>query len=144
MFTPKLTLQRWAIVGTCLLAVVSCAQTKTTSSHKLRPVLIKPQSVKQQHGEVGKASYYADKYQGRKTASGQRYDKNKRTAAHRTLPFGTRVKVTNLANNKSVIVTINDRGPYSKGRVIDLSRSAFSAIGKTSSGILKVKVETLN
>ncbi|KPA51889.1 hypothetical protein VT25_17530 [Photobacterium leiognathi subsp. mandapamensis] len=144
MFTPKLTLQRWAIVGTCLLAVVSCAQTETTSSHKLRPVLIKPQSVKQQHGEVGKASYYADKYQGRKTASGQRYDKNKRTAAHRTLPFGTRVKVTNLANNKSVIVTINDRGPYSKGRVIDLSRSAFSAIGKTSSGILKVKVETLN
>ncbi len=130
-------------LATCLLAVVSCAKTETTNLHNTPPVLFN-QHVKHQNGEIGKASYYADKYQGRKTASGQRYDKNKRTAAHRTLPFGTRVKVTNLANNKSVVVTINDRGPYSKGRIIDLSRSAFSAIGKTSSGVLKVKVETLN
>ncbi|WP_318492834.1 septal ring lytic transglycosylase RlpA family protein [Photobacterium leiognathi] len=143
MFSPRMKFRQCAVLGTCLLAVVSCAKTETTNLHNTPPVLFN-QHVNQQNGEIGKASYYADKYQGRKTASGQRYDKNKRTAAHRTLPFGTHVKVTNLANNKSVVVTINDRGPYSKGRIIDLSRSAFSAIGKTSSGILKVKVETLN
>ncbi|WP_318440506.1 septal ring lytic transglycosylase RlpA family protein [Photobacterium leiognathi] len=143
MFSPRMKFRQWAVIGTCLLAVVSCAKTETTNLHNTPPVLFN-QHVKQQNGEIGKASYYADKYQGRKTASGQRYDENKRTAAHRTLAFGTRVKVTNLANNKSVVVTINDRGPYSKGRIIDLSRSAFSAIGNTSSGILKVKVETLN
>ncbi|WP_061012793.1 septal ring lytic transglycosylase RlpA family protein [Photobacterium leiognathi] len=143
MFSPRMKFRQWAVLGTCLLAVVSCAKTETTNLHNTPPVLFN-QHVKQQNGEIGKASYYADKYQGRKTASGQRYDKNKQTAAHRTLLFGTRVKVTNLANNKSVVVTINDRGPYSKGRIIDLSRSAFSAIGNISSGILKVKVETLN
>ncbi|WP_305842417.1 septal ring lytic transglycosylase RlpA family protein [Photobacterium leiognathi] len=143
MFSLRMKFRQWAVLGTCLLAVVGCAKTETTNLHNTPPVLFN-QHVKQQNGEIGKASYYADKYQGRKTASGQRYDKNKRTAAHRTLAFGTRVKVTNLANNKSVVVTINDRGPYSKGRIIDLSRSAFSAIGNTSSGILKVKVETLN
>jgi rare lipoprotein A len=88
----------------------------------------------------GLASYYADKYQGRKTASGERFDQKAMTAAHRTLPFGTKVKVTNVANGKSVIVRINDRGPFVKGRVIDLSRSAFSAIGNPASGTVRVVV----
>ncbi|WP_027178451.1 septal ring lytic transglycosylase RlpA family protein [Maridesulfovibrio bastinii] len=89
----------------------------------------------------GKASYYADKFQGRKTASGEVFDQNKKTAAHRSLPFGTRLKITNIKNNKSVIVRVNDRGPYSKRILIDLSKSAFAAIGNTRSGIINVRIE---
>lgn len=93
--------------------------------------------------ERGQASFYADRYQSRKTASGERYDHGKRTAAHKTLPFGTRVKVTNTKNNKTVVVKINDRGPFVKGRIIDLSKSAFSRIGNTSAGILPVTLEVI-
>lgn len=93
--------------------------------------------------EAGKASYYADKYQNRKTASGELYKHNLKTAAHRKLPFGSRVKVTNTANGKSVTVTINDRGPFVKGRIIDLSRSAFTSIGAPSSGLLNVTIEVV-
>jgi rare lipoprotein A len=74
------------------------------------------------------ASYYHDKFHGRRTASGKKYDKNKYTAAHKTLPFGTMVKVTNEKNGKFVIVEITDRGPFVKGREIDLSRRAFMEI----------------
>lgn len=70
--------------------------------------------------QTGKASYYADKYEGRPTANGEKYRHNKLTAAHKTLPFGTRVRVTNLANQSQVEVIINDRGPYAEGRIIDL------------------------
>ncbi|WP_022951109.1 septal ring lytic transglycosylase RlpA family protein [Leucothrix mucor] len=93
--------------------------------------------------ERGQASFYADRYQSRKTASGERYDHGKRTAAHKTLPFGTRVKVTNTKNNKTVVVKINDRGPFVRGRIIDLSKSAFSRIGNTSAGILPVTLEVI-
>lgn len=93
--------------------------------------------------ETGKASFYADKFQNRKTASGERFDQNAKTAAHKKLPFGTNVKVTNLKNGKSVIVRINDRGPFIKGRIIDLSRSAFSRIGNTRAGIIKVRIEVI-
>ena len=78
--------------------------------------------------ESGKASYYAKKFQSKKTASGELYDKAKMTAAHKKLPFGTIVKVTNKKNKKSVIVKINDRGPFVKGRIVDLSNSAFSCV----------------
>lgn len=94
--------------------------------------------------QSGKASYYADKLQGRSTASGEPYDKNALTGAHWELPFGTMVRVTNTGNGKSVIVRINDRGPYSKGRIIDLSRKAFSSIGNTASGILPVTIEVVD
>lgn len=93
--------------------------------------------------EVGEASFYAMKYQFRTTASGERYNHLSNTAAHRTLPFGTRVKVTNLANNESTTVKINDRGPFIQGRIIDLSRSAFSDIADTGEGIIKVRMEVL-
>jgi len=93
--------------------------------------------------ETGKASFYAAKYQSRKTASGERYDQKAKTAAHRKLPFGTRVRVTNVKNGKSVVVRINDRGPFIKGRIIDLSRSAFRQIGNTDSGLIKVKIEVI-
>jgi rare lipoprotein A len=91
----------------------------------------------------GLASYYADKYHGRTTASGERFDQNAMTAAHRTLPFGTKVKVTNVENGKSVLVRINDRGPFVKGRIIDLSRSAFARIGSTRAGVMPVEIEVL-
>ncbi len=93
--------------------------------------------------QKGKASYYANKFEGRKTASGEVYHANKKTAAHKTLPFGTMVKVTNLDNNKSVVVRINDRGPFVKGRIIDLSKSAAKQIDGIKAGIMHVKIEVL-
>lgn len=88
------------------------------------------------------ASYYADKFNGRKTASGQRFSNQKLTAAHRSLPFGTQLKVTNPINQKSVIVTITDRGPFSRGREIDLSKRAFKAIShQAGRGFLLVNLE---
>lgn len=91
---------------------------------------------------IGIASYYAKKFHGRRTASGEIFDMYKLTAAHRTLPFGTRVLVTNLTNGKSVVVKINDRGPFIKGRIIDLSYEAARRIGIT--GIAKVKLVIIN
>lgn len=93
--------------------------------------------------ESGQASFYGDKHQNRKTASGERYQHKLKTAAHKKLPFGSSVKVTNVANGKSVIVKINDRGPFVRGRIIDLSKSAFSSIGNTSSGLIDVKIEVI-
>jgi rare lipoprotein A len=93
--------------------------------------------------ESGAASYYGFKYQGRPTASGEIFDLNQFTAAHKTLPFGTKVKVTNLANNRSVIVRINDRGPFIKGRVIDLSQAAAHELEMIQSGTADVKLEVL-
>ena len=93
--------------------------------------------------EYGQASYYSDRHQNNKTANGDLYQHNLKTAAHKTLPFGAHVKVTNTANGKSVIVNINDRGPFVKGRIIDLSKSAFSSIGNISAGIIEVKIEVV-
>ncbi len=93
--------------------------------------------------EVGYASWYGKKFQGRPTASGEIFDMYKLTAAHRRLPLGTYVKVTNLSNGKSVIVKINDRGPYVKGRIIDLSYLAAKKIGMVKAGVAKVKIETV-
>lgn len=92
---------------------------------------------------VGIASYYGHVHQGRRMANGQRFDESKLTAASRTLPLGTRVKVTSLQNQKSVIVTITDRGPAVKTRVIDLSTAAARALGMISRGVDKVRVEPL-
>ena len=93
--------------------------------------------------ESGKASYYALKFQSKKTASGELYDKAKKTAAHMKLPFGTKVKVTNTNNSKSVIVKINDRGPFVKNRIIDLSRSAFIRIANLDAGVIDVTIEVI-
>lgn len=90
--------------------------------------------------ETGVASYYAYKYHGRATASGERFDMNEFTAAHQTLPFGARVRVTNLDNGKSVTVRINDRGPFVKGRVIDLSLAAAKRIDMINAGLANVEV----
>ena len=95
-------------------------------------------------GEVGIASVYANAFQGRRTASGDRYDRRRLTAAHRGLPFGTRLRVTNLANDRSVIVTVNDRGPFRRGRIVDLSRRAAREIALGAEGLTRVRVEVID
>lgn len=93
---------------------------------------------------TGLATWYADKLHGRTTASGEKYDKNAMTAAHRELPFGTVVRVVNLANMKSVQVRINDRGPFNdKKRIIDLSRAAATQIDMIQAGVVEVEIEIL-
>jgi len=93
--------------------------------------------------EIGKASFYGGRDIGRPTANGERYHASNCTAAHKKLPFNTMVKVTNLKNGKSVIVRINDRGPYAKGRIIDLTVVAAKKIEMMSDGIVPVRVEVL-
>mgnify|MGYP001817573643 FL=1 len=116
-------------IGVAML--VGCASTPT-------PV---PESV---GGEVGAASYYADRFHGRQTASGERYDRNAYTAAHRRLPFGALVQVTRIDNGETVEVRINDRGPFVKGRVIDLSYAAAKKLGMLRKGVVKVRVVSLD
>jgi rare lipoprotein A len=89
----------------------------------------------------GLATYYADSFHGKRTAYGEKYDKFEFTAAHRTLPLNTKVKVTSINNNKSVIVRINDRGPHGANRIIDLSRAAAKEIDLIRNGVAKVKIE---
>ena len=91
----------------------------------------------------GKASWYGPGFHGRLTANGERYNQNALTAAHRYLRFGTKVRVTNLKNGRSVVVRINDRGPYAKGRIIDLSAAAAKTIGMIEMGVAPVSVEVL-
>ena len=100
-------------------------------------------SSQQRQTEEGIASYYHNKFHGKATASGELYDKNKFSGAHKKLPFGSKVKVTNLANQKSVVVIINDRGPYAKGRIIDLSYAAAVKINMIKQGVVKVRLEIL-
>ncbi|PWJ97611.1 rare lipoprotein A [Flavobacterium araucananum] len=94
--------------------------------------------------ESAHASYYHDKFNGRKTASGKRFDNNKLTAAHKKLPFGTKLKITNEFNKKSVIVEVTDRGPFVNGREIDLSKKAFMDIASNKkSGAMNVTIEII-
>lgn len=91
--------------------------------------------------QTGHASWYAHKFQGRRTANGERYDGRALTAAHRTLPFGTYVRVTSLSTSKSIVVRINDRGPFVKGRIIDLSYAAATTLGLTRAPSMDVQIE---
>ena len=91
----------------------------------------------------GKASWYGPGFHGRLTANGERYNQYALTAAHRSLPFGTRVRVTNMNNGRSVVVRINDRGPFIRGRVIDLSTAAASNIGMIHHGVVPVRVQVI-
>ena len=93
--------------------------------------------------QVGLASYYASEFDGRATASGAKFNERHLTAAHPTLPFGTRVRVTNLENDRSVVVTITDRGPFGRGRIIDVSRRAARDLGFLRAGIARVRIEAL-
>ncbi|HEU4765690.1 MAG TPA: septal ring lytic transglycosylase RlpA family protein [Candidatus Eisenbacteria bacterium] len=94
--------------------------------------------------EEGYASYYGREHHGRRTASGERFDAGRLTAAHRTLPFGTRVRVTNLDNGRKVVVTVTDRGPFRRHRVIDVSRRAAEDLGFLREGTARVRLEVLS
>ncbi len=93
--------------------------------------------------QCGGASWYGPGFHGKKTASGQRFNENAMTAAHKTLPFGTVVKVTNQRTGKSIKVTINDRGPFARGRIIDLSKAAAAKLGTKKAGVGKVCIVSL-
>jgi len=96
------------------------------------------------YDETGTASYYGSRHHGKRTASGEAFDQHGLTAAHRSLPFGTRVLVTNLKNDRSVVVRINDRGPHTRGRLIDLSRAAAQSLDMLRSGTARVRVQSLS
>ncbi|QXI42721.1 septal ring lytic transglycosylase RlpA family protein [Pseudomonas wayambapalatensis] len=96
------------------------------------------------YDETGTASYYGSRHHGKRTASGEAFNQHGLTAAHRTLPFGSQVLVTNLSNQRSVVVRINDRGPHTRGRLIDLSRAAAEKIGMLRSGTARVRVQGLS
>ncbi len=113
-----------------IILVVAC-NSKVAPSKSVRANL---------KAETGFASYYADKFEGKLTASGKLYNGAKFTAAHRTLAFGTLVIVTNISNGKSVTVTINDRGPFVSGRIIDLSKAAARQIDMLGAGIVRVTI----
>lgn len=102
------------------------------------------QNIFSQAPKTGLASFYNDKFEGRKTASGEIYKQGKLTAAHRTLPFNTKIKVTNLSNNKTVIVKINDRGPFVKDRILDLSKAAAIKLDYIDKGVTKVKWKVIS
>jgi rare lipoprotein A len=113
----------------------------TSSLANAKPIIAGPDV--SDFEQQGRASWYGRGFHGRKTASGERYDMHALTAAHRTLPLASWVRVTNEANQKTVVVKINDRGPYARGRVIDLSYAAAAVLGMRGAGVGKVKIEGL-
>ena len=122
------------LISVWLMLMAAC----TGCSHAPGPGSVVPDSA-----QSGVASYYASKFEGRRTANGERYTSAEYTAAHRTLPFGTRIRVTHLRSGRTVECRVNDRGPFKKGRIVDLSRRAAEALGIVSDGLAKVRVEVL-
>lgn len=128
------------LLGLCTLA----AQTAFLQPSPAQQKAAKPASSAAAKEETGTAVYYSDKLVGRPLTSGEKYDRNALTAAHRTLPLGTKVKVTNLKNNKNVVVRINDRGPHgSKTEIIDISGKAAEELDMIKDGRVKVKLEVV-
>jgi rare lipoprotein A len=126
------------------LAIIMIALVACCGGNKTQGALRAPgRTAAQTDAYSGKASWYGGKHHGGPTASGERFNKNAMTAAHRTFPMGTRVRVTNLKNGKSVVVRINDRGPYSKGRIIDLSEAAAQKLDMIDAGVVPVRLERL-
>ncbi len=146
-----------AVVGSCVSACTgaprytrSASVSDSAIAHKATrtdvSVLPRVSRKKKSAGafyQTGEASYYSNKFHGRKTASGERYNRDALTAAHRTLPFGTMVRVTRQNTGKTVTVRINDRGPYKRGRIIDLSRAAALQIGLVADGVVQVGIEII-
>jgi peptidoglycan lytic transglycosylase len=133
--------QRWVTIIPFVFFLSSCAtyNLKSPERSKNSPP---PPSVSSipNYREVGLASWYGPGFYGRKTASGERFKKNKLTCAHRTLPFGTQLMVTNLENGKNVEVTVNDRGPFVRNKIIDLSPAAAKELGLMKKGFARVEL----
>lgn len=146
----------------CFFLLVSCHSSKMAqqqkATHKSSKMVVKKKKTTSEKDKsvvetssavstmatTGVASYYHNKFNGRKTASGEVFSNNKLTAAHRTYPFGTYLKVTNVVNGKSVVVKVNDRGPFTKGKELDLSRKAFMDItDNPNKGNLQVNIEVV-
>ena len=123
MYATRCRLGSWVLAGMALLSACGGSKNAFTQS--------------------GQGSYYADKFNGRKTASGAIYRSGKMTAAHNTLPFGTRIKVTNVKNGKSVKVTVNDRGPHVKGRIVDVSGKAANKLDLVQAGVVPVQLKVI-
>lgn len=133
--SPLRPLAAW-VCALALLVLAGCSSAPKSGSGA--------SAIPSGHSESGMASYYGNEFQSRKTANGERFDQGKLTAAHRTLPFGTRLKVTNTQNGKSVQVRVNDRGPFVKGRIIDLSSSAFKTIASQNAGVVPVRIQVID
>jgi len=121
----KLLIKRYTIFSLLIISLSSCTLAKNKSI------------------ETGNGSWYGKKFQGKPTASGEPFNMYALTAAHRTLPFNTMIKVTNLQNSRSIVVRVNDRGPYSKSRIIDLSYLGAKKLGYLNKGVAKLKIEVL-
>ena len=139
---------RAAVAASLLLGtIMGWAPTQVSASNNRTDAAAAPRPSSDANAggvQRGVASYYARRLQGRPTASGEPYDRDKLTAAHRTLPLGTVVRVTDVATRKTVIVEVNDRGPYIPGRTIDLSRRAGEELGITEVGLARVTIEVLS
>jgi rare lipoprotein A len=131
---------RLIVCATLGVLLVGCAQTPVTPSASRSKTPVASDEITGWQ-EAGLASWYGPGFQGKRTASGERFDANALTAAHRTLPFGTRVRVKSLVNGKEVVVRINDRGPFIQGRIIDLSQAA--ALALDLSGVKRVELQQL-
>lgn len=131
---------RWIIAVSVATALAGCSISPFRGPASTSPTA----SATGEYIGSGKASYYGDRHHNKLTASGERFNQATLTAAHRSLPFGTNVRVTNTRNGKSVVVRINDRGPFVRGRIIDLSKAAFERIGSTRTGILRVRLERVD
>jgi len=118
------------------LVLHGCAEARRPTS----PATVSPEPSKRM---VGLASWYGQQHHGRKTASGEPYDMHRLTAAHRTMPFGTRLRVTSVENGRSVVVRVNDRGPHVAGRILDLSFAAAKSLGMVGNGVARVEIVVL-
>ena len=136
---------RWSLsVGLSIFLSVSFVLLGAWSAHaKLRRATAAPIGVHRQWRQITRASWYGNEFKGKRTADGTRFNPQHLTAAHRTLKLGTKVKVTDLTSGRSVIVQINDRGPYADGRGIDLSYAAARQLGMVRRGVARVQIETV-
>jgi len=145
---PKIVLNAVALAASVSISMAASAPTSSDyqSSHPTaQPEVARKKPVKSvKASEVGQASWYGEDFDGKPTASGEPYDMYELTAAHRTLPLGTWVKVTNLRNHRWVLVRINDRGPVPTDRIIDLSYSAAKLLRMSAQGLAKVRLDIVN
>ena len=135
MANDRIRVELMPIVIASIMLAGGCAQRKAPSTS--------PDSIERHHTETGQASWYGKAHHGEPTASGERFDMHALTAAHRTLPFGTIVRVTELRSGRSVNVRINDRGPFRRGRIIDLSYAAAKKLGIDARGTARVEITVI-
>jgi rare lipoprotein A len=136
MTNDRIRVELLPILFASIMLAGACAQRKAPSSS--------PASIEHHRAETGQASWYGKAHHGRRTASGERFDMHALTAAHRTLPFGTIVRVTDLKSRKSVNVRINDRGPFRRDRIIDLSYEAARKLGIVARGTARVEINVVD